>query len=108
METASGKVIQRIPEIYQESRGVRKTVRGAFRIDDNGDVRFDVGNYDPKHSLVIDPTVTYSNYIGGSGTLTASQMTVDSSGSAFLTGTLLRRTSLDQLLPTIPHQCGAV
>jgi uncharacterized protein (TIGR03437 family) len=86
IETPSGKVVQKLPEIYQESAGIRKAVGGAFRITDDQEVRFEVGNYDRSLALVIDPTITYSNYIGGSGTLTVSATAVDSAGNSYITG----------------------
>lgn len=86
IKTASGDVVQRLPEIYQESDGVRKKVRGGFRIGDAQEVLFDVGDYDHELPLVIDPTITYSNYIGGTGTLTVKNVAVDSAGSVYITG----------------------
>jgi len=87
IETPSGDVVQRLPEIYQESDGVRKTVRGGFRIGDGMEVLFDLGDYDRALPLVIDPTITYSNYIGGTGTLAVNHTAVDSAGSVYITGT---------------------
>ncbi len=87
IETSSGNIVQRLPEIYQESDGIRKTVRGGFRIGDRQEILFDIGDYDRELPLVIDPTITYSNYIGGTGTLTAQNIAVDSAGSVYITGT---------------------
>ena len=88
IETANGKVVQRLPEIYQESGGTRRAVRGGFRIARNREVRFEVGAYDRRHTLVIDPTVTYSTYIGGTGTITPGRIAVDSTGNLYVTGTV--------------------
>ncbi len=86
IETGAGRVVQRLPEIYQERDGVRTAVRGAFRIAANGEVRFEVGSYDRRRALVIDPTITYSTYIAGTGTMAIHKSVVDSAGNLYLTG----------------------
>lgn len=86
IDAAAGRVIQRLPEIYQEREGKRQPVNGRFRVRDNREIRFEVGTYDPKRPLVIDPTITYANYLGGTGTITVSQIAVDSAGSAYIAG----------------------
>lgn len=86
IETGAGKLVQRLPEIYQETGGIRRAVQGAFRIAGNQEVRFEIGPYDARRSLVIDPTITYSNLIGGTGTITVSQTAVDSAGNSYITG----------------------
>jgi uncharacterized protein (TIGR03437 family) len=88
IETGSGKVVQRLPEIYQEFAGIRRAVHGGFRIARNNEVQFKVDQYDRRKTLVIDPTITYSTYIAGTGTNTPSNIAVDSSGNAYLVGTV--------------------
>jgi uncharacterized repeat protein (TIGR01451 family) len=42
-------------------------VRSAFVVRNDGEVGFEVGDYDRSRTLVIDPILTYSTYLGGSG-----------------------------------------
>lgn len=92
IETGDGTVAQRLPEIYQEADGIRKAVRGSFVIEGDREVRFQVGTYDKRRTLVIDPTITFSTYIGGTGTVTVGGIAVDSSGNSYVTGALRRQT----------------
>ena len=85
IDTPEGAAVQRLPEIYQESAGIRRPVRGSFHIAGH-EVRFEVAAYDRRKTLVIDPTITYSTYIGGTGTVTVNGLAVDASGNAYLTG----------------------
>ena len=88
IETASGRLTERLPAIYQESKAGRSGVAGGFRISGNREVRFAVGAYDRRRPLVIDPAVTFSTYIGGTGTLTVSALAVDSGGNSYIAGTV--------------------
>src|SRR4030095_2914711 len=52
------------PVVCQDSATGRRLVDGRFSIQ-NSRIRFEIGAYDPARPLVIDPVVTYSNYLGG-------------------------------------------
>ena len=56
---------QHKPFVYQDAHGTRQEVASRFVLDD-GQVRFDVGNYDAGRALVIDPVLSNSTYLGGS------------------------------------------
>ncbi len=45
-----------------------------------------MGEYDRKHSLVIDPVITYSSYLGGAGTDEATGVAMDTAGNAWVVG----------------------
>jgi hypothetical protein len=49
-------------------------------------VTFAVGSYDRRRPLVIDPMLSYSTYLGGTGSDVAYGIAVDSSGDAYITG----------------------
>lgn len=49
-------------------------------------MRFVVGEYDPTLPLVIDPTLAYSTYLGGSGQDEGYSIAVDTDGNVYLIG----------------------
>ena len=74
------------PVVYQEVDGSRQSVAGNFVIEDAGQVGFEVARYDMTRPLIIDPTLVYSTYLGGSSADEGIAIAVDSSGSAYVTG----------------------
>jgi hypothetical protein len=75
------------PEVYQEAAdGIRKPVAGKFSLLADNSVGFAVGSYDHAKPLVIDPTLVYSTFLGGSNTDSLASFAVDSSGNAYITG----------------------
>src|SRR5437867_13115101 len=49
-------------------------------------VSFEVGKYNPGRPLVIDPTLSYSTYLGGNDYDAGEGIAVDSAGNAYVTG----------------------
>lgn len=85
---------QVLPAIYQDIDGQRRPVSGRFVLKGRKDgapvFGFAVAAYDPGHTLVIDPTITDSRYLGGMFNDSATAMTVDAAGAfVYLTGTTL-------------------
>src|SRR5579884_4241274 len=64
----------------------RQFVGTRYVIRKNGDVQIQVGPYNHRKSLIIDPTLLYSTYLGGSGSDSATSIAIDGSGDAFITG----------------------
>jgi hypothetical protein len=79
-------LLQNAPVLYQEIGGERKSVTGKFRLLGTHEVGFDIGSYDPSHTLVIDPALSYSTYLGGSGGNYVSDIAVDHQGQMYITG----------------------
>lgn len=85
LSTAAGDVELLKPVAYQGEGGSREFVRARFAV--NGDrVSFQLGQYDRRRELVIDPTMTYSTYFGGSLADYGLAIAVDGSGNEFVAG----------------------
>ncbi|MEM9056584.1 MAG: FG-GAP-like repeat-containing protein, partial [Pseudomonadota bacterium] len=85
IETAAGTLVQRAPVLYQAVGGERRPVDGAVVLAENR-LRFSVGAYDSAAPLVIDPTIDFASYLGGSGTDIGIAITTDAAGSVYVTG----------------------
>jgi hypothetical protein len=102
LHTATGDVVEQAPVVYQSSRAggqgseLRSPVAGGYVLGADGSVHFQVGAYDRTQSLVIDPVLVYSTFLGGSAADEGFSVAVDASGNAYITG---RATSSD--FPTV-------
>jgi hypothetical protein len=107
LRTAIGPVTEGRPVVYQVIDGRRHLV-GSRYVLTHGEVGFAVGVHDTSLPLVIDPTLLYATYLGGTGTDEGHDIAVDGSGDVFVTGST---TSGD--FPTTPvayqtsHALGA-
>jgi hypothetical protein len=86
LHTAGGDVVEQAPVAYQVMAGVRQPVAAHYLLEANGRLGFALGAYDPSHSLIIDPILSYSTYLGGSGGDSSDGIAVDSAGNAYITG----------------------
>ena len=87
LRSGGAEVVQRKPVLYQYDGGQRREIQGAYRIDAGNEVTFDVGAYDRAETLVIDPILTYSTFLGGSdGVEDARGVATDAAGNIYLTG----------------------
>ena len=84
--TPFGEVSHRRPVLYQEVSGRRHPVEGSYVLESADQVRFKVGTYDPNSTLVIDPTLSSSTYLGGSNLDQGNGVAVDSAGCIYVVG----------------------
>ena len=86
VRTPLGEIVEGAPTVYQEAGGRRSNVGGRYVLLDERTVGFQLGAYDRRLPLVIDPTLMYSTYLGGSGSDQGNGIAVDSSGNAYVAG----------------------
>jgi len=84
--TAGGSLRFQKPVIYQEGDGYRQAIAGGYVRKGPHQVGFHVAAYDPARTLVIDPVLSYSTYLGGSGDDEGWGIAVDTAGHAYVTG----------------------
>jgi hypothetical protein len=86
LKTGGGKVIQHAPGVYQEVGGKRRAIPARYVLTGDHQVSFQVAAYDTTRSLIIDPVLSYSTYLGGIGSEGGSGLAVDQAGNVYLTG----------------------
>jgi hypothetical protein len=77
---------ERAPVAWQELGGKRVSVSVSYVLDDDGQIGLELGSFDASLPLVIDPTITYSTYLGGSGFDEADGIGVDGDGNMYVVG----------------------
>ncbi len=89
--TAGNSTLTESPLVcYQDIQGLQSPVPASYQVLGTQDVTFSLGEYNPSYPLVIDPSLVYSTYLGGSGREHGDLgmgIAVDSSGSAYVVGT---------------------
>ncbi len=101
LHVGSSELRQHKPVVYQIIAGKRHEVRARYQIQDSKTVFFALGKYDRWHTLVIDPVLSYSTYLGGSKGDVGWAIAVDAGGSAHVAGETL---SVLKKLPTSGEQ----
>ena len=87
----NGSVLaEQAPVAWQDKDGERVPVAVRYAVAAHGSVGFELGDYDRALPLVIDPTLVYSTYLGGSSAEIDAGLgggiAVDSAGNAYVTG----------------------
>ena len=94
LRAGGAEVRQHKPVIYQEVDGQRRPVQGRYILSSKGQIGFDIGSYDRGRPLVIDPTLVYSTYLGGSGDDIGNSIAVDNSNNVSSSAIPARSISL--------------
>jgi len=87
VETALGRLTDERPRSYQRIGGRRVALPSRFRLNGaaSNSFGFSVTHRDARYPVVIDPSLIYSTYLGGSEGI-GTGIAVDSAGSAYVTG----------------------
>src|SRR3984957_14912271 len=88
LDVPGGEVKFKKPDVYQDFDGTRREIAGNYAIKNRHEVRFALADYDRSQPLTIDPVVTYSTYVGGSGSVNGGDMAMgialDFAGDAYI------------------------
>lgn len=86
IELRGSEMRQPLPAMYQWVDGTRRQVRGTYVLHGPNEVGFVVEDYDPDVALVIDPVISHSTYLGGTGDEFPIWSDIDTSGNFYVTG----------------------
>ena len=86
LSTEQGNVRFHAPRVYQQDGNTEKTIAGSFRQLADNRIGFAIADYDHSRELVIDPVLSYSSYLGGSGTESLVKVAVDANGLIYVAG----------------------
>jgi len=90
LDAEDGRLVLHKPVAYQATdSGVkmgRTFVDARYVIKGPNQVGFEVGAHDARKALIIDPILSYSTYLGGGQDDLGNAITVDASGSVYVTG----------------------
>jgi hypothetical protein len=85
VRAAHGTLRQHRPVAFQRVGSRRVAVDAGYEVA-GGRVRFRVGDYDHGRPLVIDPVLSYSSYLGGTGTDRPEKVALGLNDSVLVTG----------------------
>jgi hypothetical protein len=74
------------PVAYQQANGVRHLVQSRYVVGRDGEIHFAMGPYDRRRTLIIDPVLNYSTYLGGSFDDGVLGLAIDNAGNAYVAG----------------------
>ena len=92
VNTGSGELRLQRPIAYQQKANRPHTeISSSYKLLAGNKVAFSIGSYDRAQPLIIDPVLSYSTYLGGSGNNgngdQGNSIAVDASGDAYIVGT---------------------
>ncbi len=82
-------LIEQAPVAWQQIGEARIPVDVDYSLSAGGSIGFELGAYDPDYPLTIDPTITYSTFLGGGAqerTVAGNSMVVDADGFVYVVG----------------------
>jgi len=79
-------IVEQAPVAWQVIDGKQVAVQTAYKVAPDGWVSFQLGAYDEKQLLLIDPYLIFSTYLGGTGIEDGSGIARDAQGNIYVAG----------------------
>jgi hypothetical protein len=98
--TVNITVTEQAPIAWQDFGDKRHSVEVRFSVEVDGSVRFVLGDYNQTFPLIIDPTLIYGSYLGGTGEDIGNDIAVDASGNMYIAGASLSNGFVTKLNAT--------
>lgn len=87
VRVGSIELFELAPVVYIEAQdGTHHPIEGHYKIYEDTTVGFEIEPYDRSYVLVIDPEISYSTYLGGSGTGAVTAVARDAQGNLYAAG----------------------
>ena len=83
---AGAEFREQAPVVYQYSGKNQVRVGARYCVLHADTIGFELGPYDTSRTLIIDPVVSFSTYLGGTSSSAVTGLAVDSSGNVYATG----------------------
>jgi gliding motility-associated-like protein len=83
IQTSVGNVTEVIPRSYQFSSSENKNLECIYKQGPDNTVRFQISNYSPSSTLVIDPTLVFSSFTGSHSDNWGYTATYDNEGNFY-------------------------
>jgi len=87
IQTPTGPLREEPPLLYQEVDGVRVPVAGGYRILSEREVGFWAGRYDRDRTLVVDPGMPWSTFLGGTASDSPAGIARNQTDEVYVVGT---------------------
>jgi hypothetical protein len=82
----TGDFMEEKPVLYQSIGGRRVEVAGGFRRFSNGAIGFRAGDYDHSQPLIVDPSIVFSGFFGGTTQESITAVTVNYYSNVIVAG----------------------
>jgi YD repeat-containing protein len=86
IQTAAGNLVQRAPATYQDSVHGRTPVSAGYTLSGGDMLSLWYGSYDHGRTLIFDPALYYSTFLGGNDFENPAGVVVDSGGNLYVDG----------------------
>jgi hypothetical protein len=86
IKTANAELVQQKPFAYQEIDGQRHEIVSRYVVSNEIEVKFENSEYDHSKPLIIDPSLSYLTYLGGTAFDTVFEVAADTDRNAYISG----------------------